>query len=93
MGPAQFIPTTWLGYEADVIRITGHNPPSPWNFQDAFTASAVKLSRGGATSKDRAGEIRAAKAYISGNPVCATATCNNYANTIQQKAALIERDL
>jgi len=93
MGPAQFIPSTWLAYESEVIRITGHNPPNPWNFQDAFTASAIKLARGGATSKDRTGEIRAAKAYISGNPACVTATCNNYANTIQQKAALIERDL
>jgi membrane-bound lytic murein transglycosylase B len=93
MGPAQFIPTTWLGYEAETARITGHSPVSPWNFQDAFTASAIKLARGGATSKDRAGEIRAAKAYISGNSACATATCINYANTIQQKAAAIEQDL
>lgn len=93
MGPAQFIPSTWLAYSADVSRITGHNPPNPWNFQDAFTASAVKLARGGATSKDAAGEVRAAKAYISGNPTCTSATCNSYANTIQKKAADIERDL
>ncbi len=93
MGPAQFIPTTWLGYEASVIRITGHNPVSPWNFQDAFTASAIKLAAGGASSKDRAGEIRAAKAYISGNPSCSSVTCNSYANSIQQKAAVIEQNL
>lgn len=93
MGPAQFIPSTWLGYESEVIRITGHATPNPWNFQDAFTASAVKLARGGATSKDRAGEVRAAKAYISGNPNCTSATCTNYANTILKKAADIERDL
>ncbi len=93
MGPAQFIPSTWLGYEAEVIRITGHNPVSPWNFQDAFTASAVKLARGGATSKERVGETRAAKAYISGNSSCSTATCNSYANTILQKAVEIEKNL
>ncbi len=93
MGPAQFIPSTWLGYEAKVAQITGNNPVSPWNFQDAFTASAVKLAVGGATSKDRAGEIRAAKAYISGNGSCSTTTCNSYANTIQQKAAEIEKNL
>lgn len=93
MGPAQFIPSTWLGYEADVIRITGHNPPNPWNFEDAFTASAVKLSRSGATSQDKAGEVRAAKAYISGNPSCTSATCNSYSNTIQQKAAIIAQTL
>ena len=93
MGPAQFIPSTWLGYEAEVIRITGHNPPNPWNFQDAFTASATKLARGGATSKDRAGEIRAAKAYISGNGSCASVTCNSYANGIQRLAAEIAKNL
>jgi membrane-bound lytic murein transglycosylase B len=93
MGPAQFIPTTWVSYEADVIRITGHNPPNPWNFQDAFSASAIKLSRGGASTQDRIGETRAAKAYISGNPACSTYTCINYAATILQKAADIERDL
>jgi membrane-bound lytic murein transglycosylase B len=93
MGPAQFIPSTWLGYEGEVIRLTGHNPVSPWNFQDAFTASAIKLARGGATSKDRAGETRAAKAYISGNGSCTTTTCNSYASTILRKAAEIEQDL
>jgi peptidoglycan hydrolase CwlO-like protein len=93
MGPAQFIPSTWLGYEADIVRITSHTIPNPWNFEDAFTASAVKLARSGATSKDRTGEVRAAKAYISGNPSCTSATCNSYANTILQKAAQIEQNL
>lgn len=93
MGPAQFIPSTWLGYESEVARITGHTATNPWNFQDAFTASAIKLARSGATTKDRTGEIRAAKAYISGNPSCTSSTCNSYANTILQKAAQIEQDL
>jgi peptidoglycan hydrolase CwlO-like protein len=93
MGPAQFIPSTWLAYEAEVTRITGHNPVNPWNFQDAFTASAIKLARGGATTQERTGEIRAAKAYISGNPSCTTATCNSYANMILQKAAEIQQNL
>lgn len=93
MGPAQFIPSTWLGYESEVTRITGRSPANPWNFEDAFTASAIKLARSGATSKDRAGESRAARAYISGNPSCTTSTCNSYANTILQKAAQIEQDL
>jgi membrane-bound lytic murein transglycosylase B len=93
MGPAQFIPTTWVGYSDEITRITSHNPTNPWNFEDAFTASAIKLARGGASSQDRAGEIRAAKAYISGNGSCTSATCNSYALTIQQKASQIESNL
>ena len=63
------------------------------NTEDAFTAAAVKLAKGGATSKTRAGEIAAAKAYIGGSPNCSQAICNSYANTIQQKAANIEKNL
>ena len=93
MGPAQFIPSTWLAYEEDVRRITGHPVPNPWNFEDAFTASAVKLARGGASSKDRYGEDRAARAYVSGNPTCTSSICNSYSNTVLQKAAAIAQNL
>lgn len=93
MGPAQFIPSTWLGYASAVTALTKRAVANPWNTEDAFTASAIKLSRGGAASKTPAGEIAAAKAYISGNPNCVQAVCNSYANTIQQKAAAIAQNL
>jgi membrane-bound lytic murein transglycosylase B len=93
MGPAQFIPSTWLGYEAVVTQLTGHDPANPWNIEDAFTASAAKLARGGATSKDRAGEIRAAKAYISGNGSCTSSICNSYSSAVLRKAEEIAPNL
>jgi len=93
MGPAQFIPSTWLGYEVEVTRITAHNPPNPWNIEDAFTASAIKLARAGATSKTRAGESAAARAYISGNSKCTSSTCNSYTNAVLRKADEIEQNL
>lgn len=93
LGPAQFIATTWLAYEKEVARLTGHNPPNPWNIEDAFMASAIKLARGGATSKDRAGEIAAAKAYISGNSRCASNICNSYSAAVLRKASAIEPNL
>lgn len=93
MGPAQFIPSTWMGYKDEVTRITGHNPANPWNIEDAFMASSLKLARGGATSKTRAGEIAAAKAYYSGNSKCSKPACNSYANAVLNKAAIIEQNL
>ncbi len=93
MGPAQFIPTTWLGYASAVIAITGRSPSNPWNAEDGFTAAAVKLANAGATAQTRSAEMAAAKAYISGNPNCTQAVCNQYASTILQKAADIAPDL
>lgn len=93
LGPAQFIPSTWLGYEAEVTRLTGHHPPNPWSVEDAFTASAIKLARAGATAKTRTAESAAARAYISGNSKCTTSTCNSYANAVLRKADEIAQNL
>ena len=93
MGPAQFIPSTWVTYASEVGRLTGRGSANPWNIEDAFMAAAVKLSRGGASAQTRAAEVAASKAYYSGNSKCSTAPCNSYANAIQRKAAEIENNL
>ncbi|KKT28070.1 MAG: Peptidase M23 [Candidatus Yanofskybacteria bacterium GW2011_GWA1_44_21] len=93
MGPAQFLPSTWMGYKEAVAQTTGHNPANPWNIQDAFTAAALKLAKGGATAKTRTAEVAASKAYYSGRSTCSTAACNSYANAVQRKATEIEANL
>lgn len=87
MGPAQFIPTTWLLFEDRVADLTGHNPPSPWDIEDAFTASAVFLADAGARSQSRNGELAAARTYISGKASCpprgsARYACMAYGNRV-----------
>ncbi|MBU1292361.1 lytic murein transglycosylase [Patescibacteria group bacterium] len=66
MGIAQFMSTTWLSYKDRIAAITGNNPPNPWNFKDAFTASAIKLADAGATSKTYEAERKAYAIYVGG---------------------------
>jgi membrane-bound lytic murein transglycosylase B len=64
MGPAQFIPSTWLGYQSQIAAITGRGA-NPWNIKDAFLAAALKLKADGATAAG--GEWAAAMRYFSGS--------------------------
>ncbi len=74
MGPAQFMPNTWLnpnnpekGYKRRVEKITGITPADPWRIQDAFLASGLYLSDWGANSQKYYDEIGAATAYLCGS--------------------------
>ena len=67
MGPAQFIPTTWLLYEGAITAITGNNPPNPWDPKDAFVASALLLRDNGAAAGTTAAENKAALKYLAGS--------------------------
>ncbi len=93
MGPAQFLPTTWLRFESRVSQLTGHNPPNPWNIEDAFTAAAVFLADSGADLQTTAGETAAAKTYISGQPNCTKYICKTYSSRIISLAKDIDRIL
>lgn len=64
MGPAQFIPSTWVAYAPKVSAITGA-PANPWVIKDAFIAAAIKLVAGGADGTYQ-GEWNAAMRYFSG---------------------------
>jgi len=70
MGPAQFMPTTWwditqtnIGYKFKVEEKTSEKPANPWDFRDAFLASALFLSDHGAKSGNSALEEAAEAAY------------------------------
>ena len=87
MGPAQFIPSTWMGYRGKVAAVTG-KAANPWDIRDAFLAAAIKLKDGGATTQS--GEWAAAMKYFSGgtNPAYSfygdnvVATAAQYASDI-----------
>ena len=67
MGPAQFMPTTWQLYEDRIAKITGNNPPNPWDAKDAFVASALLLKDNGAIDANYAAERKAALKYLAGS--------------------------
>ena len=96
MGPAQFIPTTWLLFNGRVAEIVGRSIASPWVVEDSFTAAGLFLADSGAKSKTKTGEIAAARTYISGRPNCpasgsARYACISYANRVYSLSQDIER--
>ncbi len=75
MGPAQFIPSTWVGYKERIEQVTGSSPANPWSNRDAFIATALYLKSAGAVSGNLYSEkVAAAKYYAGGN-------YKNYLNT------------
>jgi len=66
MGPAQFIPSTWMGYKNKVISLSGKSTANPWDIRDAFLASAIKLKSDGADGTQD-GEWKAAMKYFAGS--------------------------
>ena len=93
MGPAQFLPSIWLLYDEAVAKLTGHNPPSPWNIEDAFTASGLKLAEAGANKQTYAAENKAAKIYIAGGRWNTSLTARIYANNVMAEATRIQKDI
>lgn len=80
MGPAQFIPSTWVIYEDKVRNQTGKATADPWSIQDSFTAAALYLKDlGGGT---QSGEFRAASRYYGGS--------SSYANSVATRAWCIQ---
>ena len=87
MGPAQFIPSTWMGYRGKVTAVTG-NPADPWDIRDAFLASAIKLGADGATTKD--GEWAAAMRYFSGST---NTKYRFYGDSVVERADEYQKDI
>ncbi len=90
MGPAQFIPSTWMMYKSRMHTLLGR-PANPWSIRDSFLASGVLLTDSGARARTRDGEWRAAMIYFSGG------TTNSsffwYADQVIERANRFERDI
>jgi membrane-bound lytic murein transglycosylase B len=89
MGPAQFIPSTWMGYKDKIAALTGKNPANPWDIRDAFAAAAIKLTAGGADGTYQ-GNWNAAMRYFSGST---NVKYRFYGDNVMQTAAKYQNDI
>ncbi len=81
MGPAQFIPSTWILY-ADKLKNMFGIAGDPWGIKDSFTAAALYLYDLGASAKTITKESNAASRYYGGS--------SSYAKQVMSRAKCIQ---
>ncbi len=91
MGPAQFIPSTWMSMRTKVAGLLGKTTADPWNPEDAFMASAAYLSELGAKSGSYTAERNAACRYYSGR-ACGGSNAF-YGNQVMNRATAIQENI
>jgi membrane-bound lytic murein transglycosylase B len=90
MGPAQFIPSTWVMFEDRITKALGTDAADPWNARDAFMAAGMYLSDLGAVSGSYSKERDAACRYFSGKKCSASSWAATYGTQVMQKAETIQ---
>ncbi|HEY4496304.1 MAG TPA: hypothetical protein VJC04_03040 [Candidatus Paceibacterota bacterium] len=93
MGPAQFIPSTWILYEDRIAAATGHNPPSPWDPGDAFMATGLLMADNGADKQTYAAERLAALRYLAGWKNATKSAYAFYGDDVMDLAAKYQRQI
>jgi len=81
MGPAQFIPSTWMLYADKLLNVLG-KAGDPWAIKDSFAAAALYLADLGAAAQTSAKESSAASRYYGGS--------SSYARQVMNRAACIQ---
>ena len=66
MGPAQFIPSTWVLYKKSLGKITRQKPPNPWDPRTAIFATSLLMKDNGADQGSYFAERLAALRYFAG---------------------------
>ncbi|HVU75307.1 MAG TPA: lytic murein transglycosylase, partial [Candidatus Paceibacterota bacterium] len=88
MGPAQFIPSTWMLYKDRLTKLTGESFPDPWNARTAIFATALYMSDMGADAGTASAERNAACKYFSGRSC--SGSISIYGNSVMELRANIQ---
>lgn len=93
MGPAQFIPSTWVLYEDRIAAVVGYSPPNPWEPYDAFVASALLMRDNGADKGTYSAERLAALRYLAGWKNATKSAYAFYGDEVMALAAKYQRQI
>ena len=93
MGPAQFIPSTWVLYKDRIAKMTGQNPPNPWSPRTAVFATAILMMDNGADAGTKASERLAALRYLAGWKNASKAAYAFYGDDVMDLAAKFQSQI
>lgn len=94
MGPTQFIPSTWMLFEARIKAALGVPATNPWNAEHAIMAMGLYLADVGATGQTYTTERNAACSYYSGRACPGTGgAVDSYGTSVVNKATKYQQDI
>ena len=92
MGPAQFIPSTWMGVRGQIASYLGIPLADPWRPLDAFMAAGIYLRDLGAGAGGYTAERNAACKYFSGSKCSVSTFAAGYGDSVISKATAIQEN-
>ena len=93
MGPAQFIPSTWVQYADRISEIVGQTPANPWDARTAAFATALLMADNGATAQTASAERLAALRYLAGWKNASKAAYAFYGDDVMELAAKFDSQI
>ena len=94
MGPSQFIPSTWVLYQARLAKALGVSRANPWEAKDAIMATALYMSDLGADAGTYSAERNAACKYYSGRSCDSKKPANSfYGDSVVAKATDFQNNI
>lgn len=93
MGPAQFIPSTWVLYKDRIAKMTGTNPPNPWEARTAIFATALLMMDNGADEQTPRAERLAALRYLAGWKNASNPAYAFYGDDVMEIAARLQSQI
>lgn len=93
MGPAQFIPSTWVMFTKRIEAALGVETANPWSARDAFMAAGMYLTDLGAKPGSYSAERDAACKYFSGSKCSRSSWAATYGNQVMSKAESIQTNM